>query len=88
MANERKLEILSLLNTGRWWRASEVAWQLGLSLSNASELLRRYHKNNLVLRQRWRGPGAPPRAYIYGLTQKGLERLEWLINEQWEVEYE
>ncbi len=88
MVSERKVEMLSLLADGSGWGSSEVAEALGLTLGNASELLRRYHKNGLVVRHRMRGPGKPPRAYIYVLTQKGAERLEWLLNEEWEVDYE
>ncbi len=42
VVNERKLEILILLNNGNRWTSPKVADELGLSLSNASELLRRY----------------------------------------------
>ncbi|MFQ5874200.1 MAG: hypothetical protein ACE5JL_10415 [Dehalococcoidia bacterium] len=88
LGNERKVEVLSLLSNGDSWTASEVAEALGLRLSNASELLRRYHRDSLVVRRRLRGPEAPPRAYDYRLTEKGAERLDWLSNETWEVEYE
>jgi len=87
LANERKVEILSFLEDGRWWTTPEVAGVLRLGLTNASELLRRYHKDGLLVRRRLRGPGAPPRAYGYRLTEKGAERLRWL-SEEWEVTYE
>ena len=80
MFNERKLEILILLNDGNRWTSSEVADELGLSLSNASELLRRYYKQALVVRTRRREVGAPPRAYIYAISCKGTERLEYLLD--------
>ena len=80
MFNERKSEILFLLNDGNWHTSSEVAEELGLNLSNASELLRLYHKQALVLRRRRRGVGAPPRAYIYALSSKGAERLSYLLD--------
>ncbi len=89
LTNERKSEILSLLADGDWWTASGVAEALGMSLTNASELLRRYHKNGLLVRQRLKGPGAPPRGYRYRITDKGTERLSWLQSlsqdDKWEV---
>ncbi len=92
MNNERKTEILSLLEDGGWWTASGVAGALGLSLTNASELLRRYHKNGLLVRQRLTCPRAPPRAYSYRITDKGIDRLSWLQNESqkggWDVEFQ
>ena len=86
--NERKLEILSLLSDGSWWTSPEVSDNLGLTLTNASELLRRYHKDGLATRQAVPGRGPPPRLFTYRITLKGSQRLEWLINENWEVEYE
>ncbi|MBU2008909.1 MAG: hypothetical protein KJ624_03520 [Chloroflexi bacterium] len=78
MRNQRKSEILSLLEDGDSWTASEVEEALGVSPTDASELLRRYHKYGLLVRQRLRGPGAPPRAYGYRITEKGICRLDWL----------
>lgn len=86
--NERKVEILSLLSDGEPWTSPEVAGHLGLTLTNASELLRRYHKDGLVTRQSITGRGPPPRLFAYVMTAKGLERLSWLTNEEWEVTYE
>lgn len=86
--NERKIEILTLLSDGSWTTSPDVAGELGLTLSNASELLRRYHKDGLVVRQAVPGPGPPPRLFAYNMTTKGFERLEWLIENQWEVTYE
>ena len=82
MFNERKLEILILLNDGNRWTSSEVADELGLSLNNASELLRRYYEQALVARRRWRGEEAPPRAYIYSISCKGTERLGYLLDNE------
>jgi len=78
MRNQRKSEILSLLEDGDSWTASEVEEALGVSLTDASELLRRYHKHGLLVRRRLMGPGAPPRAYGYRITEKGIRRLDWL----------
>jgi hypothetical protein len=78
LRNQRKREILSLLEGGEWWTASEVEQAVGLRLTNASELLRGYHKHGLLVRRRVRGTGAPPRAYGYRITAKGICRLDWL----------
>ena len=86
--SERKRQILGLLHEVPWRTSSEVAWSVGLTLSNASELLRRYQKDSLVTRMRLVGPGAPPRAFAYDLTEKGEARLVWLEQHDWEVEYE
>ena len=81
MRNQRKFEILALLENGDSWTAREVEEALGVSLTDASELLRRYHKYGLLVRARLRGPGAPPRGYGYRITEKGLRRLDWLQNQ-------
>ena len=86
--NERKIEILTLLSDGSWITSPEVAGELDLTLSNASELLRRYHKDGLVTRQPVRSHGSPPRLFAYNMTQKGFESLKWLLNNNWEVTYE
>ena len=77
--NDRKLEILFLLNDSNWWTSSEFADELDLSLSNASELLRRYHKQALLIRRRRWGVGAPPRGFIYAISSKGAERLVYIL---------
>ncbi len=84
---ERKRQILGFLRDIPWRTSSEVAWSLDLTLSNASELLRRYQKNSLLTRMLLVGPGAPPRAFVYALTQKGEARLLWLESFDLEVEY-
>ena len=80
MVNERKLEILFLLNDGNWWASSEVADELGLSLSNAIELIRRYYKQALVIRRRQRGVGAPPQGFLNAISCKGAERLGYILD--------
>ncbi len=64
-----------------------MADTLDLRLTNASELLRRYHKDGLIVRQKVQGLGAP-RVFMYLIPQKGAERLTWLDNNLWEVSYE
>lgn len=72
-----KVEILELLSDGRWWTAPEVAHQLGMSLVNASQLLRRYHNNGWLRRHRIRTKYNPPRLYEYQITERGLQKLEY-----------
>jgi len=75
--NSRKIEILWHLSDGQWWSTPAVASACGLSLTNVSELLRRYRGQSLVVRKR--NPKVP-RGYLYGLTQVGLERLNYLTS--------
>jgi len=76
--NGTKIEILNCLSDGEWWTTPEVAQECGLSLTNASELLRRYRGQSLVNRQRNR---EVPRGFIYRITQVGLERLQYLTSD-------
>ena len=73
--NSTKIDILKCLSDGTWWTSPEVAQECGLSLTNASELLRRYRSQSLVNRQR---NYAVPRGYLYRITDVGLERLQYL----------
>lgn len=73
--NSTKIDILKCLSDGDWWTTPEVAQECGLSLTNASELLRRYRGQSLVSRERRYDV---PRGYMYRITRVGLERLEYL----------
>lgn len=73
--NETKIKILECLSGGQWWTTPQVANWCGLSLTNASELLRRYRLQGLVIRER--NP-AVPRGYFYRVTNVGIERLQFL----------
>jgi DNA-binding MarR family transcriptional regulator len=73
--NRTKVEILKCLSDGQWRTSPQVAQECGLSLTNASELLRRYRAQSLLVRVR--NPGVP-RGYLYALTDAGLERLRYL----------
>lgn len=75
--NATKIEILSFLSDGQWWSTSNIAWSCGLNLTNASELLRRYQRQSLVVRQR---NYSVPRGYLYHITYTGIERLDYLLN--------
>ena len=76
--NNTKIEILKCLSNGDWWTTPEVAQECGLSLTNASELLRRYRSQSLVNRQR---NYDVPRGYLYRITDVGLERLQYLSSD-------
>jgi len=76
--NSTKIDILKCLSDGTWWTTPEVAQECGLSLTNASELLRRYRSQSLVNRER---NYYVPRGYKYRITSVGLERLEYLCSD-------
>lgn len=73
--NTTKINILNCLSGGQWWSTPEVARECGLSLTNTSELLRRYRSQGLVNRER---NYDVPRGYLYHITSVGLERLQYL----------
>lgn len=76
--NGTKIDILKCLSDGEWWTSPEVAEVCSLSLTNASELLRRYRSQSLVNRER---NYDVPRGYRYRITQVGLERLQYLCSD-------
>ncbi len=75
--NATKIEILSCLSDRQWWSTYNIAWSCGLSLTNASELLRRYQSQSLVVRQR---NYSVPRGYLYHITYTGIGRLSYLLS--------
>ena len=80
--NSTKIDILRCLSDGDWWTTPEVAHECDLSLTNTSELLRRYRSQGLVLRER---NFKVPRGYLYQVTDVGLERLQYLSSEVMET---
>ena len=80
--NSTKIDILRCLSDGDWWTTPEVAQECGLSLTNTSELLRRYRSQSLVNRER--NPDVP-RGYLYRITSVGLERLQYLSSDVMET---
>jgi len=80
--NTTKIDILRCLSDGDWWTTPEVAQACGLSLTNTSELLRRYRSQSLVNRER---NYDVPRGYFYRITGVGLERLEYLRSDVMET---
>ena len=73
--NTTKVDILECLSDVQWWTTPEVARWCGLSLTNTSELLRRYRSQSLVNRER---NYDVPKGYRYRITGVGLERLQYL----------
>ena len=80
--NGTKIDILKCLSDGTWWTTPEVAQECGLSLTNASELLRRYRSQSLVNRER---NYDVPRGYKYRISRIGLERLDYLRSDTYET---
>ena len=80
--NTTKIDILKCLSDGEWWTTPEVAQECGLSLTNCSELLRRYRSQSLVNRERNHDV---PWGYLYKITDIGLERLEYLSSDVMET---
>ena len=80
--NNTKIDILRFLSDGDWWTTPEVAQACGLSLTNSSELLRRYRSQSLVNRER---NYDVPRGYLYRITHVGQERLEYLCSDELET---
>ena len=77
--NARKEEILAYLRQqeGRC-TANQLAGAIGISLKNASELLRRYHKFGYIRKKRIRLEGGPPKAFLYTIRPEGEAKLKWL----------
>ena len=80
--NSTKIDILRCLSDGDWRTTPEVAHECDLSLTNTSELLRRYRSQSLVNRER---NYDVPRGYLYRITHVGLERLKYLSSEVMET---
>lgn len=80
--NDTKVEILRCLSDGDCWTTPEVAHECGLSLTNTSELLRRYRSQSLVSRER---NYDVPRGYLYRITRVGQERLQYLCSDELET---
>ncbi len=69
------MKILRCLSDGDWWTTPAVAQACNIGLTNASELLRRYRSQGLVIRER---NADVPKGYWYRITRVGLERLCYL----------
>ena len=70
--NEAKYEILSLLDELGEATSSDVAEITGRTIYSASRNLGNYYRQGLL--NRYWGSGE----YVYSLSDRGSERLEWL----------
>lgn len=75
--NERKLEILELVEAG-FEASSEVADACGITQSCASSLMGRYWRQGLLHRY----TASYDNLKVYSLSEKGLERIDWLRKQQ------
>ena len=79
--NERKREILQLLSQGEK-TSREIAERIGgTDTSSVSSYLVNYRGQGLVTARRHEEDG---RKFVYSLTERGEERLDWLAEERGE----
>ena len=76
--NEAKTLVLTLLMGEGEATATEVADHLGITQAGASSYLLKLHRKGLLSRRRLRNGRLYSAQRIYALTEKGVERLEWL----------
>jgi len=70
--NEAKTEILDTIQKLGEATTREIALITNKRCENASILCLQYHRHGLLARRRM------GRAYSYSLTERGVERLDWL----------
>ena len=71
--NETKERILSILEHGDEGTTMEIAEITGKRYENISMCCMEYFRQGLLHRRSLKG-----RAFAYSISQRGLERLEWL----------
>ena len=76
--NQRKLLILRYFSKRDYATSFDVSSDLELSLTNASERLKRYYKQGLLARRALEKRRRGRRTLVYKLTQAGLRRLAFL----------
>ena len=76
--NQRKLLVLRYFSERDCATSLEVSSDLEMSLTNASERLRRYYKQGLLTRTALVGMGRGRRTMVYELTEVGRGRLAFL----------
>ena len=74
--NHTKVLILQCLLDGEWQLTFQIADACGRSLTNTSELLRRYRSQGLVCRVRMRDG---LRGFAYRITNVGRDRYYYLL---------
>lgn len=76
--NQRKLLIFRYFSERDCATSLDVSSDLKLSLTNASERLRRYYKQGLLARRALDGRRPGRRTMVYNLTENGRKRLSFL----------
>ena len=76
--NQRKLLILSYFSERDCATSLDVSSDLEMSLTNASERLRRYYKQDLLTRRAVERRRRGRRTMVYKLTEAGRRRLAYL----------
>ena len=76
--NQRKLLILRYFSERDCATSLDVSSDLEMSLTNASERLRRYYKQGLLTRRALVGRRRGRRTMVYRLTEAGQRRLTFL----------
>ena len=78
--NMRKYQVLDYVWRNGESTSQEISEALNLEIYNACMRLLSYHRQGLLQRSKELG------VYVYGLTEKGYRRLEWLLKnviEEW-----
>jgi predicted transcriptional regulator len=74
--NSRKIHVLALLNNiNTLYTAEEIANMCPVSTSSVRASLKGYCNQAIIKREKRDG------IYVYWITQKGVERLEYLLGE-------
>lgn len=77
--NETKIQVLLFLASSPDSTVLEVSSELGMSSEGISMCLLRCFRWGLVARHREPGEG---KTLYYSISNRGLERLNWLISQQ------
>ncbi len=78
--NQRKLQVLKYIDCIGEVTAHKVAAELGIKLPNSQKRLVRYWNQGLLRR---RIIDKKTRERTYTISQKGLDRIEWLKGLKW-----
>ena len=76
--DQRKLLILKYFSERDYAKSHDISSDLEMSLTNASERLRRYYKQGLLTRRALEGRARGRRTMVYKLTEAGRRRLTFL----------
>lgn len=76
--NETKLAVLAFLDEQGEATAAAVAGYIGITPAGASSYLYKLQRKGLLGRRRLRKGNGVSRERIYYVTEKGIERMDWL----------